>query len=180
MDGMATASTPTPGTFGALLDGLFGRFRVDRLAGGRQHAYVVREDMRSHPLTVRAFQRIRALLVGETAVGLAAIVIAVVLASRGVQVPWAVWFRSTVVLLLTLSLYVFAWRAQLGYYWAFARMRLFSRIFPLVTVVVASFPGLYPTWMVVEQLVFSALMVGVAVQLSSPTMRSAFPPPARG
>jgi hypothetical protein len=174
---MVTASTPPPGTLGAFVDALFGRLRVDRLAGGRQHAYVVREDMRSHPRTVRAFQRIRTLLIGETAIGLAAIVIAVIVASHGVHVPWAVWFRSTVVLMLTLSLYVFAWRAQLGYYWAFSRMRLFSRIFPLVTVVVASFPGLYPTWMVVEQLVISGLMVGIAVQLSSPAMRAAFPAP---
>ena len=176
---MATASTPPPGTLGAVVDALFGRFRVDRLAGGRQHAYVVREDMRSHPRTVRAFQRIRTLLIGETAIGLTAIVIAVVLSSSGISVPWAVWFRSTVVLMLTLSLYVFAWRAQLGYYWAYSRMRLFSRIFPLVTVVVASFPGLYPTWMVVEQLVFSGLMVGIAVQLSGPVMRSAFPAPPK-
>lgn len=176
---MATASTPPPGTLGALVDRLFATFRVDRLAGGRQHAYVVREDMRRHPRTVRSFKAIRWLLVGETVVGLAAVVIATVLASHGVHVPWAVWFRSTVVLLITLSLYVFAWRAQLGYYWAFARLRLFSRIFPLVTVVVASFPGLYPTWMVIEQLVFSGLMVAIAVVLSNPHLRTVFPAPVR-
>ncbi|GAA4264407.1 hypothetical protein [Frondihabitans peucedani] len=174
-----TASTPPPGTLGALVDALFQTFRVDRLAGGRQHAVVVREDMREHPRTVRAFQRIRWLLVGETVVGLTAVVIAILLAADGVAVPWAVWFRSTVVLLITLSLYVFAWRAQLGYYWAFARLRLFSRIFPLVTIVVASLPGLYPFWMVVEQWVFSGLMVGIAVVLSSGHLREAFPVPAR-
>ncbi|BDZ50221.1 hypothetical protein GCM10025867_24620 [Frondihabitans sucicola] len=173
------ASTPPPGTLGAFVDGLFQTFRVDRLAGGRQHSVVAREDRREHPRTVRAFQRIRWLLVGETVVGLTAVVIAVLLALDGVPVPWAVWFRSTVVLLITLSLYVFAWRAQLGYSWAFARLRLFSRIFPLVTIVVASLPGLYPFWMVVEQWVFSVLMVGIAVVLSSGHLRAVFPAPPR-
>jgi hypothetical protein len=173
------ASTPPPGTLGAFVDGLFQTFRVDRLAGGRQHAVVVREDMRAHPHTVRAFQRIRWLLVGETVVGLTAIVIVILLALHGVPLSWAVWFRSTVVMFITLSLYVFAWRAQLGYYWAFARLRLFSRIFPLVTIVVASLPGLYPFWMVVEQYVFSALMIGIAIVLSSRHLREVFPVPPR-
>ena len=52
-----------------------------------------------HPRTVRAFVGIRWLLLGETVVGLTAVFIAAVLASRGEHVPWAVWFRSTVVLL---------------------------------------------------------------------------------
>jgi len=175
------APTPPPGTLGALVDGLFQTFQIDRIAGGRQHAVVVRENMREHPRTVRAFRRIRLLLVGETVVGLTAVVIAILLALDGVDLSWAVWFRSTVVLFITLSLYVFAWRAELGYYWAFARLRLFSRIFPVVTIVVASLPHLYPTWMVVEQYVFSALMVGVAVVLSGPHLREVFPvPPRRG
>ncbi|RKR74437.1 hypothetical protein [Frondihabitans australicus] len=158
-------------------DRLWRRLRIDRLAGGRQHAYVVREDMRRHESTVRAFRILRLLLLVETLVGVAAIAIAVTLTSHGVAVSWAVWFRATVVLMITLSLYVFAWRAQLGYYWAFSRMKLFSRIFPVVTVVVALIPGLYPTWMVVEQLIFSGLMVVIAVLLSTPHLRSVFPSP---
>ncbi|WP_423923787.1 hypothetical protein ACPEEZ_06050 [Frigoribacterium sp. 2-23] len=158
-------------------DELWRRLRLDRLAGGRQGDYVVRSDMRRHPETVRAFQAIRRLLVAETIVGVAAVVIAIVLSIRGETPPWAVWFRSTVVLLITLSLYVFAWRAQLGYYWAFSRLRLFSRIFPVVTLVIASIPGLYPLWMVVEQVVFSALMIGIAVLLSTAHLREVFPKP---
>jgi hypothetical protein len=152
---------------------------VDRLAGGRQHDYVIREDMRQHPRTVRAFRGIRWLLVGETLVGLTAIVIALVLTSHGESVQWAVWSRSTVVLMITLSLYVFAWRAQLGYYWAYSRLRLFSRIFPIVTLIIACIPGLYPFWMVVEQIVFSLLMIGIGDLLTTAHMREAFPPPVR-
>jgi len=164
---------------GALADRLWCRLRLDRLAGGRQGGYVIREDMLEHPDTVRSFRRIRWLLVAETVVGLAAIVVAVLLTHAGQTVPWAVWFRATVVLLITLTLYVFAWRAQLGYYWAYQRLRLFSRIFPVVTLVVAAIPGLYPFWMVIEQIVFSLLMIGIGDVLTTDHMRAAFPKPVR-
>lgn len=161
-------------------DELWRRLRLDRLAGGRQASYVIHEDMREHPRTVRAFMGIRWLLLAETVVGLTAIFIAAVLTARGEHVPWAVWFRSTVVLFLTATLYVFAWRAQLGWWWAYARLRLFSRIFPIVTLVVATIPGLYPFWMVVEQIVFSLIMIGIGDLLTSDHMREAFPRPAKG
>jgi hypothetical protein len=174
-----TMGNATDSQRGGRIERLWETLHVDRLAGGRQHDVVIREDMRSHPQTVRAFQGIRRLLVGETLVGLTAIVIALVLTSHGVAVPWAVWFRSTVVLLITLSLYVFAWRAQLGYYWAYSRLRLFSRIFPVVTLVIACIPGLYPFWMVIEQIVFSLLMIGIGDLLTTDHMREVFPSRAR-
>jgi len=162
------------------VDGVWRRLRLDRLAGGRQADYMIHEDMREHPRTVRAFMGIRWLLLAETVVGLTAVFIAAVLTSRGEHVPLAVWFRSTVVLMITLTLYVFAWRAQLGYWWAYARLRLFSRIFPIVTLVVAAIPGLYPFWMVVEQIAFSLIMIGIGDLLTSDHMRAAFPRPAKG
>jgi hypothetical protein len=167
------------GAVSAAADRVWQRLRLDRVAGGRQADYVIHEDMREHPRTVRAFAGIRWLLLGETVVGLTAVFIAAVLASRGEHVPWAVWFRSTVVLLITFTLYVFAWRAQLGYYWAYARLRLFSRIFPIVTLIVATIPGLYPFWMVVEQIVFSLLMIGIGDLLTSDHMRATFPRPVK-
>jgi hypothetical protein len=160
-------------------DRLWRRLRLDRIAAGSQAEHVIHEDMREHPRTVRAFMGIRWLLLGETVVGLTAIFIAAVLWSRGEHVPWAVWFRSTVVLFITASLYVFAWRAQLGYWWAYSRLRLFSRIFPIVTLIVATIPGLYPGWMVVEQIVFSLLMIGIGDLLTTDHMRVAFPRPAK-
>ncbi|UXN21866.1 hypothetical protein N8D77_17325 [Curtobacterium flaccumfaciens] len=164
---------------GVLADRVWCRLRLDRLAGGRQSGYVIREDMLEHPDTVRSFRWIRWLLVAETVVGLTAIVVAVLLTRAGESLSWAVWFRSTVVLLITLTLYVFAWRAQLGYYWAYQRLRLFSRIFPIVTLIVAAIPGLYPFWMVIEQILFSVLMVGIGDVLTNDHMRATFPKPAR-
>jgi hypothetical protein len=101
--------------------------------------------------------------------GIGAVAVAVVLTVRGDQVPWAVWMRSGVVLAMTLTLFYFAWRAQRGYYWAYSRLRLFSKIFPVVTLVIAAIPGLYPLWMVTEQIVFSLVLIGVSDYLSSPS-----------
>jgi hypothetical protein len=153
--------------------------RLDRIAAGRQAGHVIAEDMRDHPFTARAFRWIRWILVAETAVGATAVAIALSLASDGVAIAPAVWFRSFVVLAMTITLYYFAWRASSGYWWAYSRLRLFSQIFPIVTLVIAAIPGLYPLWMVVEQIVFSLLLIGVADILRSDHMRDAFPKPGR-
>jgi hypothetical protein len=153
--------------------------RLDRIAAGRQAGHVISEDMRDHPWTARAFRWIRWILVAETAVGATAVAIALTLASDGVAIAPAVWFRSFVVLAMTITLYYFAWRASAGYWWAYSRLRLFSQIFPIVTLVIAAIPGLYPLWMVVEQIVFSLLLIGVADILRSDHMRDAFPKPGR-
>jgi hypothetical protein len=43
--------------------------------------------------------------------------------------------------------------------------------------VIAAIPGLYPLWMVTEQIVFSLILIGVADYLDSDHMRAAFPRP---
>jgi len=149
--------------------------RLDRLAGGRAAGRLVPEEMRDHPRTVRSLEGIAWILVAEVVVGLVAIVIAIVLAAHGEEVDWAVWFRSIAVLAITATLLYFAWRASLGRYWAYSRLRLFSRIFPVVTLVIAAIPGLYPLWMTVEQIVFSLLMIGIGDLLTTDHMRAAFP-----
>jgi hypothetical protein len=153
--------------------------RLDRIAGGRHAGYTVPEEGRDHPRTRRAFVVISWLLVAELLIGTTAVVIAVVLTFDGVSVPFAVWMRSVVVLGMTVTLFYFAWRARKGYYWAYSRLRLFSKIFPVVTLVMAAIPGLYPLWMVTEQIVFSLILIGVADYLDSDHMREAFPRPAR-
>ncbi|PPF63529.1 hypothetical protein C5E16_15390 [Clavibacter michiganensis] len=153
--------------------------RLDRIAAGRQAGHVIAEDMRDHPFTARAFRWIRWILVAETFVGAAAVATALTLAADGVDVAPAVWFRSFVVLAMTVTLYYFAWRASAGYWWAYSRLRLFSQVFPVVTLVIAAIPGLYPLWMVIEQIVFSLLLTGVADILRSDHMRDAFPKPPR-
>jgi hypothetical protein len=79
------------------------------------------------------------------------------------------------VLGITITLFYFAWRAARGFYWAYSRLRLFSKIFPIVTLVIATIPGLYPLWMTVEQVIFSFLLIGVGDLLTTDHMRDAFP-----
>ena len=151
--------------------------RLDRIAGGRHAGYLVPEAGRTHPKTRRAFVVIAWLLLVELVIGTAAVAVAVTLRWQGQAVPFAVWMRSVVVLGMTVTLFYFAWRASKGYYWAYSRLRLFSKIFPVVTLVIAAIPGLYPLWMVTEQIVFSLILIGVADYLDSDHMRASFPRP---
>jgi hypothetical protein len=151
--------------------------RLDRLAGGRAVGYTISEEMRIHPKTRRSFVAITWLLVAEFVLGILAVVIAVVLQVNGTEVQFSVWMRGLVVLAMTATLFYFAWRAQKGYYWAYSRLKLFSKIFPVVTLVLAAIPGLYPLWMVTEQILFSLILIGVSDYLSTDHMRAAFPKP---
>ncbi len=151
--------------------------RLDRIAGGRQAGVRVDIDDLSHPRTRRAFSWILWLLLVELVIGVAAVVIALVLAAQGEQVPFSVWMRTVIVLGMTATLFYFAWRASLGWRWAYQRLRLFAQIFPVITLVLAAIPGLYPTWMVTEQIIFSLIMIGIADFLTSDHMRQVFRKP---
>jgi len=153
--------------------------QIDRLAGGRHADYTISEEMRTNAKTRSAFVAITWLLAAEFVLGIAAVVVAVVLQSRGEDVPWVVWMRSVVVFGMTITLFYFAWRAQHGYYWAYSRLRLFSKIFPIVALVTAAIPGLYPLWMITEQIVFSLILLGISDYLSTDHMREAFPKPPK-
>lgn len=148
--------------------------RLDRIAGGRQAGILISDAGRTHPRTVRAFTWILWLLVAELVLGVGAVVVALVLAMDGESVSFAVWMRTLVVLAMTATLFYFAARARLGWRWAYLRLRLFAQIFPVITLVMAAIPGLYPVWMVTEQIVFSLIMIGIADFLTSDHMRSAF------
>ncbi|MDN5875895.1 MAG: hypothetical protein L0H69_04380, partial [Brevibacterium sp.] len=64
-----------------------------------------------------------------------------------------------------------------GYYWGYQRLRLFAQIFPVITLVMAAIPGLYPAWMITEQILFSLIMIGVGDFLTSDHMREVFRKP---
>lgn len=152
---------------------------LDRLAAGRAAGHRVDDDLRTHPSTLRAFTAITWLLAVAFVLGVAAMAIALVLTLSGQPVAWPVWFRGLVVLGITTTLFYFAWRARAGYYWAYSRLRLFSKIFPIVTLVIAAIPGLYPLWMVTEQILFSLVLFGIGEYLSTDHMRAVFAKPLR-
>lgn len=148
--------------------------KIDRIAGGRHSRLRIDDGRRDDPRTRRAFLWVMWLLVVELIIGLGAVVVALWLYGEGQTVPFAVWMRTLVVLAMTATLFYFAWRALLGYYWGYSRLRLFSQIFPVITLVMAAIPHLYPTWMVTEQIIFSLIMIGVADFLTSDHMRGAY------
>ena len=151
---------------------------IDRIAGGRHGDHTISEEMRTDPRTRRVFVVVTALLVVELVIGTSALVVPVLLGMRQ-GVSWIVWMRLTVVLFMTMTLFYFAWRAQRGYWWAYSRLRLFSKIFPIVALTTAAIPGLYPGWMVTEQICFALILLGIAEYLSTDHMRAAYAKPAR-
>jgi cation transport ATPase len=146
---------------------------IDHLAGGRHGDHTISEEMRTDPRTRRVF-----VVVVELVIGTSALVVPVLLGMRQ-EVPWIVWMRLVVVLGMTMTLFYFAWRAQRGYWWAYSRLRLFSKIFPIVALTTAAIPGLYPVWMVTEQIFFALILLGIAEYLSTDHMRAAYAKPAR-
>lgn len=148
--------------------------RLDRIAGGRAAGEKADDELVEHPRTRRAFRWITWLLALELLIGLAALVVAIVLFAQGTVLAFPVWMRILVVLGMTATLFYFAWRAQKGYRWAYSRLRLFSKIFPVITLVMAAIPGLFPFWMVTEQIVFSLILIGIADFLDSDHMRRVF------
>ncbi len=151
---------------------------IDRIAGGRHADHTISEEMRTDPRTRRVFVAVTWLLVVELVIGTAALVVPVMLQMRQ-EVPWIVWMRLVVVLAMTMTLFYFAWRAQRGFYWAYSRLRLFSKIFPIVALVTAAIPGLYPLWMVTEQIFFALILLGIAEYLSTDHMREAYAKPPK-
>ena len=149
--------------------------RVDRIAAGRrQRDLRAPAELMADPRVHRGFRAIRWILTAELVVGAAALVIAFVNLMDGTPDNLAVWMRGVVVLGLTVGLGYFALRAGQGWFWSYSRLRLFSRIFPTVTLVIAAIPGLYPLWMVIEQIIFSLLMIGIGDIATSDAMRTAF------
>ena len=151
--------------------------KIDRLAGGKKAGIVVDPEGLEQPKTKRAFAWITWLLVFELVLGFGAVVFAVLIARAGEPVPFAVWMRTIVVLGMTATLFYFFWRATKGFYWGYQRLRLFTQIFPVITLVMAAIPGLYPVWMITEQIVFSLVMIGVGDFLTSDHLREVFRKP---
>lgn len=135
--------------------------KIDRIAGGSKAGLFVDAAGLAHPKTKRTFAWITGLLVVELILGFGAVVAAVIIAEAGGPVPFAVWMRTVVVRGMTATLFYFFWRSTKSFWWGYQRLRLFAQIFPVITLVMAAIPGLYPIWMITEQVVFGLIMIGV-------------------
>jgi hypothetical protein len=152
---------------------------VDRIAAGRWATHRVGEAVRSDPRTSAVFARTAWLLLAAFVIGAGAVVEAVARARAGDHVTPLVWWRLVVILAIASTLFYFVWRASLGFWWAYSRLRLFSLVFPVIAVGSSLVPGLYPEWMVVEQVLFSAVLLLVRWVLSAPHLRLAYARPQR-
>jgi hypothetical protein len=153
--------------------------RVDRLAAGRQATHRIDEALRADPRTGAAFTRVTRLLLAEFVIGGGAVAEAVDVTGTGGHVSGLVWWRLVVIFGIAGTLFYFVWRARLGYWWAYSRLRLFSLVFPVIAIGTCLVPGLYPAWMVGEQVLFSAVLLLVRRVLSTPHLRAAYVRPAR-
>jgi small-conductance mechanosensitive channel len=153
--------------------------RLDRLAAGRSATIRIDEGARLDPRTGAAFTTVTRLLVAEFVIGAGAVVEAVSVAASGRTVSPLVWWRLVVIFGIAGTLFYFVWRARLGLWWAYSRLRLFSIVFPVVAISTCLIPGLYPAWMVVEQLLFSAVLLIVWRVLSRGHLRAAYARPDR-
>ncbi len=153
--------------------------RIDRIAGGRYASHRIPDEARAAPRTRRALLTVTWWLVAELVLAAGAVGVALDVRDHGGTVSGIVWYRLVVIFALTATLFYFVWRAGRGFYWAYSRLRLFSIVFPVVAVVSSAIPGLYPSWMIVEQVAFSAVLIAIAVVLSSGHMRAVFAKPMR-
>lgn len=153
--------------------------RLDRIAGGRHAAYRIDADRRDDPRIVTAFRRVAWLLAALFLVGGGAVAEAVEVTATGGTVSTLVWWRLIVIFGIASTLFYFRWRARLGWWWAYSRLRLFSIVFPVVAVSTSLVPGLYPGWMVIEQLSFSALLLVVWWVLSREPVHTVYARPSR-
>ena len=152
---------------------------VDRVAGGRRAAYRVDEVGRTGEPVLRGFRQVTLLLAVILGFAVGAVAGAALLHEQGNDLATVVWGRLVVILGLTVSLFYFLSRARRGWWGAYSRLRLFSLVFPVVAVTTCAIPGLYPEWMVIEQLAVAAVLLLVAVVLTSPGVATVYARPQR-
>lgn len=152
---------------------------LDRIGGGRQARLRVSPEGVGDPRTRQVLGDVTTAITAAFSLDVAAVLVAVLRTELGSQLGWVVWTRLVMISLLTVSLYYFVWRARHGWWWAYSRLRLFSMIFPAVAIGTSLVPGLYPPWMVVEQLVLAGILLVVARLLNGRHLRAAYAKPLR-
>ena len=150
---------------------------IDRLGGGRDWQHEV--PGAAVPAARRGLIAVSWVLAVCLLLGVGTVVAVFWMFLHGAEITLPVWIRGLVIAGITASLFYFVWRAWIGKYWAFRRLQLFTRVFPIVALGLSAIPHFFPGWMIIEQLVFAALLIVAAVILSTPAMREAFPKPDR-
>lgn len=149
--------------------------RLDRFAGGRHAAYRIDREKREDPQVRRSWTVLGWLIVLLVLLGGGAVGAALDITVTGGSVSRLVWWRLLVILAIATTLLYFRWRAQRGWWWAYSRLKLFSVVFPVIAIGTSLIPGLYPGWMVAEQIAFSSVLLCMFWLLSRPPLAAAYP-----
>jgi hypothetical protein len=88
-----------------------------------------------------------------------------------------VWTHAIIVFGFALLLVDSTRRAAHGSRSGYRRLRIVSVVIPLVSIVLIVIPGLFPTWMKIEQSVYALVLLAVAVLASRDSVRSTFARP---
>jgi hypothetical protein len=150
---------------------------LDRIGGGRQARLRVSPEGVGHPRTREVLTDVTMGITAAFSLDLAAVLVAILRTELGSALSWVVWTRLVMISLLTASLFYFVWRARHGWWWAYSRLRLFTLVFPVVAIATCLVPGLYPSWMVVEQVLLAGILLVVARLLHSRHLRAAYTKP---
>jgi hypothetical protein len=98
----------------------------------------------------------------------------VVLRNDSAIVTDAVWVRATIVTLSAVLTYAFTVRASKGSKKGYLRLRIVSVVMVVAIAVIIALPGLFPTWMRIEQGVCGLLLLSVVVVINGRRVRSRF------
>ncbi len=78
------------------------------------------------------------------------------------------WTHALIVCAFAAVLLTVVRRAATGARGAVRRLRIISVVLPVVSLLEAVIPGLFPTWMRLEQLLYAALLLAVALLVRAP------------
>ncbi|HEY3687873.1 MAG TPA: hypothetical protein VGL93_32850 [Streptosporangiaceae bacterium] len=132
------------------------------------------ETVRIGGNAVAALRTLKVLLGAFLALSVLNLLTAYLLRDDAGEVNDAVWIRGTFVLASAVTLLMITLRVARGSRPAYRRARIISVVVLVAIAVVASWPGLLPVWMRVEQVVCGLLLLGVVAVLFGPRLRAAF------
>jgi hypothetical protein len=120
------------------------------------------------------FRPVIGLLIAYLVVDLLALVVAVLLRGSSTLVTPAVWTRGGIVAASAVVILLTAVSASRGSVRAYRRFRIVSAVVLVAIAVIASIPGIVPTWMRVEQAACGLVLLAALLVAVRPAIRRTF------
>ncbi|GAA3066112.1 hypothetical protein GCM10020000_57660 [Streptomyces olivoverticillatus] len=139
----------------------------------KQPTLVSEADLR-HPVSLKAFRRVKALVGSYLALSVLTLAVIALLRNDAAVVNPAVWVRGTIVVGSALLTCAFAARTARGSRGAYRRLRIVSGVMVIAIAAIIALPGMFPLWMKTEQAVCGLLLLGVVMVVNGRHLRSLF------